>query len=151
MKTKTCTKCNVEKPLDREHYYWYNTKQRWHSQCKLCKNAYSKMWDSKIKTLDPKYKVKSVQKNFIKEAPGVYMLKNLITGEFYIGASCKPIKRREEHLSGIKTPSGASKLHQAVKQYGRKSFIFGVVEHCNNYFKKEKEYIKKLKPQYNDN
>ena len=150
MKTKTCTKCNIEKPLNREHFHWYYGTQRWYSQCKLCKNAYSKKWDTNIRKTNPEYKLKTVQNNFTKEPPGVYMIKNLITGEFYIGASCKPVKRREEHLSGIKKVSGTTKFNKAVKQYGRNNFVFGIVEYCEDYFKREKELINKLKPQYND-
>ena len=42
MKTKTCSKCGIEKPLDAEHYYKDSTKSSgWVSQCKVCKAEYN--------------------------------------------------------------------------------------------------------------
>lgn len=34
--TRVCRKCGIEKPLDREHFYWRNDRQAWFSYCKAC-------------------------------------------------------------------------------------------------------------------
>jgi predicted GIY-YIG superfamily endonuclease len=85
---------------------------------------------------------------------GVYMIKNKITGQCYIGQSVKPNRRRTEHFSKLTTNHVSnSQLQNAIKQYGKICFVFGVLEHCSKeeLLVKEKYYIDLYKPEYNAN
>jgi len=88
--------------------------------------------------------------------PGVYMVKNLITGERYIGQSVIPYSRRAIHFSNHKE-TGTSRcptnklMQKAMKQYGLESFVFGIIEHCKpkQLLERERYYINLLNPEYN--
>ena len=87
---------------------------------------------------------------------GVYMIKNLITGERYIGQSVKPYRRRGEHFSILtnnKNQCSPNVLQDAMEQYGKTCFVFGVLEHCGKeeLLAKEQYYINLYKPEYNAN
>lgn len=56
----------------------------------------------------------------------IYMLRNLVTGEGYIGKDSYYPKRPNKHLAGL-TPE-CKKVHRSIKKYGVKSFVFGVIE-----------------------
>lgn len=50
MKTKTCTKCGIEKPLDAEHFYRqknHKGEPGFHSHCKECRSKSLKEWRSR--------------------------------------------------------------------------------------------------------
>jgi len=60
---------------------------------------------------------------------GVYMFKNTITQEFYIGCSTNMRQRVSRHFS----PRGRTRnkhIYKSVKTYGKESFVWGVIEYC---------------------
>jgi hypothetical protein len=100
---------------------------------------------------------KQITKNNANSIPaGIYMIKNKITGESYIGQSIQPYRRRTEHFSKLTknynqiTPP---RLQSAIKQHGKICFVFGVLEYCSKeeLLAKEKYYIDLYKPEYNAN
>jgi len=87
-----------------------------------------------------------------KYPPGVYMIKNVITGEKYIGESSKPERRRNEHYSLHKKNGefALPKLYNDIVKYGKDAFIWGIIEHCDNHIEREKYWIDYYQPEYND-
>jgi hypothetical protein len=84
--------------------------------------------------------------------PGVYMIKNQITGERYIGSSKRPYRRRSDHFS-IQTGRITTNENMQIdlKQYGKLAFVFGILEHCEleQLLEREQYYINLLNPEYN--
>ncbi len=169
---KTCTKCNQEKQLTE-----FNKRR---SECKLCQKEVDRQWRinnrARHKELQKQYrethldyfkqynkeyrikngdKVKSVINKLRNAIPaGVYMIKNQITGECYVGQSTKPYQRRIQHFSIHANPNTkytVKKLQSAMKQYGPDSFVFGIIEHCEpeQLLERERYYINQLNPEYN--
>jgi predicted GIY-YIG superfamily endonuclease len=60
----------------------------------------------------------------LKGLPGVYCVKNLITGALYIGSSINMASRIRDHI----TDSSNVHLKSAIKKYGILNFVFLVVE-----------------------
>lgn len=163
---KTCNKCKLTLGVDLFH------KDRTRpdglgARCKSCSNKISlKQYHDNVEHWNEYHKHKySLNPWPSKEAasklrnsiePGVYMIKNMVTGECYIGQSIKPYRRRTEHLSvynGEKSVSYTKRLQNDIKQLGKKAFLFGIIEHCNKQelADKERYYINLYKPQYNTN
>lgn len=93
--------------------------------------------------------------SFEKGLSGVYIIKNMITDDIYIGSS-KNIRRRwNEHLkpsSWKKQPN--SGLYQDMQKYGRDNFVIEILEEVafeENLVKREQSWIGWLKPKYNVN
>ena len=150
---KQCNKCNQELPLTN---FCKNKliKDGFHSICKQCRKQYHLNNKEKIKKYqDKKNKLNTNQKYLISIPPGVYMIKNQITGECYIGQSKRPYQRRTQHFSIHSKNEGASvkSLQLAMKQYGSESFVFGILEHCEleQLLERERYYIEQLNPEYN--
>jgi hypothetical protein len=83
---------------------------------------------------------------------GVYMIKNLMTGDFYIGSSVNIDKRWSDHISKLLYNKHTNtKLQNAINKHGLQYFIFGIIELCTldeiNYL--EQKYINQLNPKYN--
>ena len=80
---------------------------------------------------------------------GIYLLKNKVTGNIYIGQSINIERRFAEH----KTPNayGNDRLHGDIQKYGVDNFIFEVIEECGKEMLRDKElhYIHTLNPYYN--
>ena len=84
---------------------------------------------------------------------GIYKITNTVTNDFYIGSS-KDVKRRwREH----KCPSRWNKcpnnqMYLDMQKYGIDNFVFEILEVVEEDSLKEREqqFIKKLKPTYND-
>ena len=121
-----------------------NNKDRWKEYCKD--------WISD----NIEQHTDNLNKNMHSIEPGVYMVKNLITGERYIGQSVIPYNRRTQHFSNYKETDTSrcptNKLMQkAMKQYGLESFVFGIIEHCEpkQLLERERYYINLLNPEYN--
>jgi hypothetical protein len=151
---KTCNKCKQEKQLIQfsKNKHFKDGYEYW---CKLCKSEYH----AKKGYLHDRYKNNTqLAKDKQKEAhnsiqPGVYMIKNLITGKCYIGSSKIPYARRTQHFSIRK--SSANNINVAlqedlVKQH-KKGFVFGIVEYCKleQLLEREHYYINLLNPEYN--
>jgi group I intron endonuclease len=93
------------------------------------------------------------RQKYINSVPsGIYKIKNLKTGEFYIGASVKPVRRITEHFTLSKKKDKVSPhLHNSLLEFGKSNFIWGMLEYCpeNNLLEREQYWINKLKPKYN--
>ena len=146
---KICSKCKLELSLDMfsKNKYAKDGLQIW---CRVCANerstAYYKVNPEKVKA--------SVNKMQHSIQPGVYMVKNLITGSIYVGQSETPYQRKTQHMSIRKSKKGFNTnqwLNKDLNKYGREAFVFEILEHCAKEDLKEREdfYIRTLKPYYN--
>lgn len=75
---------------------------------------------------------------------GVYMFRNEITNEKYIGSSEDALNRYKEHMKLlIKGEHGNYKFQEAFNKYGLENFAFIILEltYEESRFKKEKDYI----------
>jgi hypothetical protein len=149
---KTCSKCNELKPFgmfgknkSRKDGYEY-----W---CKQCKKPLLNIAANKWRKSNPGLYKKHIDKHMVSIPPGVYMIKNLITKECYVGQSARPYQRRVQHFAIHSKGSGASvkSLQLAMKQYGPKSFVFGIIEYCKpeQLLEREQYYIDLFNPEYN--
>jgi hypothetical protein len=147
---KTCIKCSQELPLT-EFSKNKSRKNGYEYQCKKCRSKYhmDKQYNKKFIKNNPNYIINYM----ISIPPGVYMIKNQITGECYIGQSKRPYQRRTQHFSIHSKNEGASvkSLQLAMKQYGSESFVFGILEHCEleQLLERERYYINLFNPEYN--
>ena len=162
---KTCNDCGVDKPLA---CFCKRTasKDGLAPRCKPCdlirkrawvannierKAAYDKQW---IKN-NPERMDKLVNDLHYSIEPGVYMIKNIITGDCYIGTSKHPYVRAKQHLSYREDTTtefnSPNSLVYDVKRFGKESFVFGILEHCdkNQLFERETHYIHIYQPTYN--
>lgn len=76
--------------------------------------------------------------------PGVYAIKNIVTGKIYIGSSKRCRNRLWEHNNTLsKNTHSSTILQRSFNKYGPDSFIYYIIEYCalEDIRKKEKEYI----------
>lgn len=84
--------------------------------------------------------------------PGVYMVKNIVTNDFYIGSTKNIYYRVKNHEWTLKNNRhGNSKMQKAALEHGYDSFNYLVLEFCPNSSReiREKYFIDLLKPTYN--
>ena len=147
--TKTCTKCQVEKPYG-EFHKDRSIKSGIRSICKSCeKIRFKKYRDKNINEFhkrDIDY-YKRVKKDRINNMiSGIYKITNIKTGIFYIGCSTQLVIRFRDHKSTLKHnrhPNGL--LQEAYNKHGLDVFKFEVVKEypANTPFNVlEKEEIK---------
>lgn len=88
-----------------------------------------------------------------KKSTGVYCIKNIITGDLYIGSSVNCLYTRwKNHYTLLNTNKHHNRhLQNAVNKYGICLFIFGVLEYCDIdlCISREQQYIDSLRPKYN--
>lgn len=83
---------------------------------------------------------------------GVYILRNMVSGNFYIGSSKNLASRRGRHMyvlrNGIKENV---RIFNDCNKYGVESFIFKVIEYCDecDLIDKEQHYFELMMPRYN--
>ena len=135
---KTCTKCNVEKPLT-EFY----TRQ---SQCKPCK----KKQDREYQRGKGKEVMQRAVRKWQNEKQGVYGIfsKNLC---LYIGESKRIKGRISDHKTWIRQPNKApiqKYLYPLLTQHD--NIEIRIIEECDNHKEREIHYINKYKPLYNE-
>ena len=78
---------------------------------------------------------------------GVYSIKNLINGKFYIGSSQNIQRRKYYHFSLLKRGCHKNfRLQQAINKYGLENFVFEILEICELpiLIDKEQEWIDKF-------
>lgn len=75
---------------------------------------------------------------------GVYSIRNVLTGDQYIGSSVSIESRWACHKSGLKHGNGSKHLQRAWNKYGEENFIFEVLEEC------EQECVRQLELKYFD-
>ena len=175
---KKCSKCNIIKELNK-FYKHKAMKDGLMSYCIVCTKADAKQWqrDNRVshnKSLQKwqqnngeKVKVNSKQwyennkEVWLKDCrtrqkaiePGVYRIINLITGKSYIGESVEPYRRNCTHMWIRKKKINDTNewLQEDLKKYGRKTFVFGIIEHCakEELEAREQFWINELNPEYN--
>lgn len=70
----------------------------------------------------------------------IYRIFNLINGKFYIGQTCKSIKRRLKiHINATKILN--THLARAIKKYGKDNFYIEEIDSCDE--KKEADYLER--------
>lgn len=83
---------------------------------------------------------------------GIYKIKNIITGKFYIGSSLEIKQRWQRHLKDLENNKHHSIiLQRAWNKYGKENFIFEILEECSieNLLILEQEYLDNYLPVYN--
>ena len=161
IKTKDCLKCGKTKELAEFHPYKSKSDKLIHkSYCKTCSRNLSREHKLKNPEAWEAYRKKYYEENsdiFNKvpyaktEAMGVYMFKNVITGEYYIGAAKNMPRRVSRHF----TPRGRSRnrfIYKSVKTYGKQAHVWGPIEYCNTMeeaFARETYWINKLNSTWN--
>lgn len=83
---------------------------------------------------------------------GIYVFTNLENGKRYVGSSVDLYNRLHEHVHNLKNNKAHNAHFQASwNKYGEDSFIYGVLEYCNeaNQFEREQYYIDLIHPEYN--
>lgn len=91
-------------------------------------------------------------KDIYRKESGVYKMSNCITNDFYIGSSRNIYNRYYSHIDRIKTNDhDNSKIRSHSVLHGVKSFIFEVLEYCDESIMhaREQYYCDLLKPTYN--
>ena len=161
---KECNKCKQVLALD----MFYKRQ----SKCKQCLKIRDEQWYLDKSNYNKQYRLNNLEK--VKQnynqwllnnpehykqyntqlPPGVYMVKCLVNGKKYVGQSIKPHRRKTCHASIVNSKSKTNtnpNLQADLKQYGRKSFVFGIIEHCEpeQLLERETHYINLYKPEYN--
>jgi len=82
---------------------------------------------------------------------GIYKITNLNNAKFYIGRSKHIEKRWKQHFDKSYGAEHSVEFQNDIDTYGKDGFAFEVLEECNEELlnEREKQYIAKLKPQYN--
>ena len=81
---------------------------------------------------------------------GVYKITNLVTGDFYIGASNNVARRKSQHFTNKKS-GHTQKFDDDILRYGRDAFSVEVIEECRKeeLWEREQYYLQTLQPRYN--
>ena len=79
------------------------------------------------------------------EECGVYAFRCILDGRFYVGSSKRMTARRKAHLWEVRSGS-QNFFHRSVRKIGCENFVFGVIEHCaeKERFDRELFWIEKL-------
>lgn len=77
---------------------------------------------------------------------GIYRITNLANNKIYIGQSIDIEKRVKDHFYkafSVKDSSYPSAIHNAIRKYGKESFVYDVLEECSmdELDSKERYYI----------
>ena len=88
----------------------------------------------------------------VEDTSGIYIIKNTLNGNFYVGSACNFRKRWNQHKSALlKNKHDNQHLQKAVNKYGIAAFSFEIICNCRPqdliYF--EQLCINLLKPVYN--
>jgi hypothetical protein len=152
----------VEKPYNM-FYKDNNTIDGLMYKCKICAKHLAVKWHidnkdrhntncNKLYNNNQAKRIKEVIENQHKLPPGIYQVKCMVNGKRYIGKSVAPIRRKNTHFSIHKKITSTNEALQAdLRQYGKQSFVFGIIEHCPIELLDEREtyYINIYKPEYN--
>ncbi len=83
----------------------------------------------------------------------IYVIKNLITNDIYVGSSVNFTYRKWCHIRDLNNNKHHSPILQnSWNKYGKNNFIFEIikkVKETNNLIQQEQHYIDILKPRYN--
>jgi hypothetical protein len=88
----------------------------------------------------------------MKKICGIYKITNTATKDCYIGSSINIEKRKREHFNSLRRGKNNSIFLQAAfDKYLESSFVFEILEECEEYNLKEREdfYLGSIVPLYN--
>jgi hypothetical protein len=145
---KTCNKCKVKKQVT-EFSKHPQTKDGLQTVCKQCvvernRASYRTRYETNKEGWN-----KWIKKSQNKNGSGVYEIHENETS-LYIGSAVAINRRIWNHKSYIKNPKSAQKsvayLYPLLQQH---QCEFKILEVCDDYLEKEKQYINQLKPKYN--
>lgn len=83
---------------------------------------------------------------------GIYIIINKVNNKSYIGSAFNLNRRRYMHIYDlVKDKHHSPRLQNAWNKYGKESFEFKVIEHCDkeDCIKREQYYLDLYKPYYN--
>jgi hypothetical protein len=82
---------------------------------------------------------------------GVYQIRNVITGDCYIGGSSDLRMRERNHFSKLRHGVSFKRLNRSVRKHGVRNHVFEVLEYCSpaKLRKREDALIKKHRPALN--
>ena len=154
MKTKKCSKCGIEKPLE-EFCKDKSRKDGYAYLCKVCHNAHTKEWHKK----NPTYKVGYVRKNRAKineqqrerrrknpeyhrayskqydhhrretQPACVYQIVNSVNNKVYIGETIRGEIRWKGHLSALRGNYHKNhKLQADFNKFGEDAFEWSIIK-----------------------
>ena len=158
-----CRDCKVEL---NDHNWLKSLKKQKAKWCRVCRNKYQKVQDTKNKGKRSIYIKKWCKTNYGKLTglnaklnksipPGVYCVKckGII---IYVGSSVSPYKRRSCHFSvnkfGGEINNSAVAMALANKEIQRKDLTFEMMDYIDDYRTRkntELGYINELRPIYN--
>ena len=139
MTTKQCSRCREVKTINA--FYYYSKTNTYLSMCDNCRKAYARErnkinWENNKEHLKTAWWKKLANNRWnTKEAAAVYKVKNLLTGEVYVGESKNPNKRRGSHFALHKNKKGEfslPELYNDMLKYGKEYFVFGILEYVEN-------------------
>jgi len=167
MKTKKCTKCGIEKPLDAEHYHRDSlSPSGFRSWCKVCrlkafaehnsrhevkerKAEYNAKYNSRpgIKERNALNSAENYQNNKDKQPACVYQIVNSVSNKIYIGQTIMGELRWKRHLTNLRGNRHESPNLQAdFNKFGEDAFEWSIIKEYPKDKKllegKEKQLIK---------
>ena len=125
---KKCNKC--QKQLNYTKFAKNRSKKDgYENYCKSCKNLYNKK----------NYGNKFTKSYLKKEGYGIYKLKNIITGEYYIGKGWLN-ERKVDHFTKLKANKHSNPyLQESYNNINPEQLEFSILEKCNPKLGSERE------------
>ena len=130
MKTKKCTRCGIEKPLDAEHYHKDSRKSSGLvSQCKVCqlkqKAEYYQNNKEKFAQKNAEY---NREKN-LEQPACVYQIVNTVNNKVYIGQTTQGELRWKRHASTLRGNYHKNhKLQADFNRFGEDAFEWSIIK-----------------------
>lgn len=73
---------------------------------------------------------------------GIYRIKNIITGECYVGSALNIERRWREHKRQFKKNSHSNiHMQRSYNKYGADAFVYNVLDYCENVLEREQMFI----------
>ena len=132
MKTKTCPKCGIEKPLDAEHFHRRSSSPSgFQYNCKVCELKRKAEYYSR-----PEVKERNRLRcaNWHKEAKSnqpacVYQIVNSVNNKIYIGETTRGEIRWKQHLTDLRGNYHRNhKLQADFNKFGEEVFTWSIIE-----------------------
>jgi group I intron endonuclease len=92
------------------------------------------------------------ESNISKNSSGIYIIRNILNNDFYVGSAVNFRRRFNLHISTLSRNSNPCKhLKNAIDKYNIRNFTFEIVKQVSkeDLIKEEQKYIDLLKPPYN--
>jgi hypothetical protein len=149
--TKKCSKCKEEKETTLEYFGPHTSnKDGLHAWCRNCFREYQKSKPKKEKYRESLYR-------YYNRVKGVYGIFGINDECLYIGESKSINRRFNDHRCHSRNPAAAIRnnhcqveLYKFLHNYGFDNLDFRLLEECDDHKEKEKDYINKYNPVYNN-